>query len=128
RKLPPELAATQPKPVRRVGVVGCGVMGAGIAQLAAVRDCEVVVQEVDATALGAGLLRVEELFRKAVERGVLTAHAASRKLSALKGTVDWQGFDTVDVVVEAALEDLEAKRTVFRELEARCRPEAVLAT
>jgi 3-hydroxyacyl-CoA dehydrogenase / enoyl-CoA hydratase / 3-hydroxybutyryl-CoA epimerase len=128
RKPPPELAATNPKPVRRVGVVGCGVMGAGIAQLAAIRDCEVVVQEVNETALGAGLERIVNLFNQAVERGILTAHERDRKLSAIKGTYAWKGFENVDVVVEAALEDLEAKRKVFRELEARCRPEAVLAT
>jgi 3-hydroxyacyl-CoA dehydrogenase/enoyl-CoA hydratase/3-hydroxybutyryl-CoA epimerase len=126
--VPPELAVLNPKPVRRVGVVGCGVMGAGIAQLAAVRNCEVVVQEVNADALGAGIQRINALFNQAVERGILTAHERDRKLSAIKGTVAWEHFDGVDVAVEAAVEDLEAKRKVFRELEARCRPETVLAT
>jgi 3-hydroxyacyl-CoA dehydrogenase/enoyl-CoA hydratase/3-hydroxybutyryl-CoA epimerase len=125
RKLPDE---GNPKGVVRVGVVGCGVMGAGIAQLAAVKGCEVFVQEVNEEALGAGLLRINSLFGKAVERGVLSAHEASRKLSLVKGGVDWRGFDSVDVAVEAAVEDLAAKRAVFRELEARCRPDAVLAT
>lgn len=114
--------------VQRVGVVGAGVMGAGIAQLAALKGCKVIVQEVNETALGAGIARISDLFRKATERGVLTAGEAERKLSAIKGTVNWDGFADVDVVVEAAVEDLDAKRALFRELELRTRPATVLAT
>src|SRR5262249_22480877 len=128
RKAPLEARRDHRPEVRRVGVVGAGVMGAGIAQLAAVKGFEVVVQEVDATALGGGLLRINELFDRAVARGVLSRNEADRRLSVIRGVVDWKGFDTVHVVVEAALEELDAKRAIFRELEARCRPETVLAT
>jgi 3-hydroxyacyl-CoA dehydrogenase / enoyl-CoA hydratase / 3-hydroxybutyryl-CoA epimerase len=114
--------------VQRVGIVGAGVMGAGIAQLAALKGWQVVVQEVNETALGTGLARITDLFRKAAERGVVTASEAERRLSAVKGTVNWEGFSNVDVVVEAAVEELEAKRALFRELEKRTRPGAVLAT
>src|SRR5262249_23019513 len=114
--------------VKRVGVVGAGVMGAGIAQLAAVRGCAVVVQEVSAEALAAGQKRIAGLFAKAVERGVVTAEEAVKQQAAIKGTVGWQGFEAVDVVVEAAVEELEVKRNLFRELEARTPPTAVLAT
>jgi 3-hydroxyacyl-CoA dehydrogenase/enoyl-CoA hydratase/3-hydroxybutyryl-CoA epimerase len=114
--------------VRRVGVVGAGVMGAGIAQLAALKGCEVVVQEVNQGALDAGMKRLDELFAKAVERRVLPEAEARQRRAAVRGTLAWEGFDGADVVVEAALEDLEVKRNLFRELEARTRPEAVLAT
>ena len=114
--------------VQRVGVVGAGVMGAGIAQLAAMKECQVVVQEVNETALGAGMMRITELFRKAAEHGVITARDMERRLAAIKGTVKWEGFADVDVVVEAAVENLEAKRSLFRELEVRTRPLTVLAT
>jgi 3-hydroxyacyl-CoA dehydrogenase/enoyl-CoA hydratase/3-hydroxybutyryl-CoA epimerase len=128
RKLPEELRGTAPAEVRRVGVVGAGAMGAGIAQLAAFKGCKVVVQEVSQAALDAGLERIKGLFRKAVERRLLTEPESVERLAAIQGTLKWDGFDNVDVVVEAALEDLEAKRAVFRELEKHTRPAAVLAT
>ena len=117
-----------PEPPHRVGVVGAGTMGAGIAQLAAVRGCEVVVQEMDAEALGKGVLRIEALFKKAVEGGAMSAEDAARKLGAIKGTVSWEGFEDVELVVEAVIEDLDVKRPIFRELEQRTRPQTVLAT
>ncbi len=127
-KLPEELRGVAPAEVRRVGVVGAGTMGAGIAQLAAFKGCKVVVQDVSQAALDAGLERIEGLFRKAVERRLLTEPESVERLAAIQGTLKWEGFENVDVVVEAALEQLDAKKAVFRELEARTRPDAVLAT
>jgi 3-hydroxyacyl-CoA dehydrogenase/enoyl-CoA hydratase/3-hydroxybutyryl-CoA epimerase len=128
KQMPPEMADVPTKEVRRVGVVGAGTMGAGIAQLAAIRGCEVVIREVNETALSAGTLKVAALFSQAVGRGVLTQAEAQRRLAAVKGTVAWDGFADVDLVVEAVVEDLDVKRKVFRELEAHTRPEALLAT
>jgi 3-hydroxyacyl-CoA dehydrogenase/enoyl-CoA hydratase/3-hydroxybutyryl-CoA epimerase len=121
---------TQPPPatVRRIGVVGAGIMGAGIVQLAALRGLEVVVQEVSAEALQAGLARVQGLFDRAVERRVVSEATAQKSRSAIRGTVAWEGFDSVDVVVEAAVEDLEIKRRLFRDLAGRTPPAAILAT
>ncbi len=128
RKAPLEARQDHRPEVRRVGIVGAGVMGAGIAQLAALKGFEVVIQEVNEMALGAGLMRVESLFRKAVERGLLTQNEADRRLSVIQGTIEWKGFDTVHLVVEAASENPDAKRSLFRTLEAMTRPETVLAT
>ncbi len=85
--------------VSKVGVVGAGVMGAGIAQLAALSDCEVVVQEASAEALAAGLARIDALFAKGVARGKLAATEAVSKRKAIRGTVEWEGFDRFEVVV-----------------------------
>jgi 3-hydroxyacyl-CoA dehydrogenase/enoyl-CoA hydratase/3-hydroxybutyryl-CoA epimerase len=126
RGLEGEARATTP--VRRVGVVGAGTMGAGIAQLAALKGFEVVVQEVNETALAAGMQKVEGLFQKAVERRLLSADEARRKFAAVGRTTAWEGFSEVDVVVEAAVEELDKKRAIFRELDWRTRPDAVLAT
>jgi 3-hydroxyacyl-CoA dehydrogenase/enoyl-CoA hydratase/3-hydroxybutyryl-CoA epimerase len=128
RKLPDEFLGATPTEVRRVGIVGAGVMGAGIAQLAAFKGCKVMVQEVSQSALDAGLARITSLFQKAVERRLLSEPESVQRLAAIQGTLQWEGFENVDVVVEAALEDLDAKRAVFRELEARTRPTTVLAT
>jgi 3-hydroxyacyl-CoA dehydrogenase/enoyl-CoA hydratase/3-hydroxybutyryl-CoA epimerase len=128
RKGPAELRALHPPEVKRLGVVGAGTMGAGIAQLAALKGCEVVVQEVNQQALDAGMARVADLFAKAVERHLLSEAEAQKRRAAVRGTLTWEGFADVDAAVEAALEDLGAKRAVFRELEARTKPTAVLAT
>jgi 3-hydroxyacyl-CoA dehydrogenase/enoyl-CoA hydratase/3-hydroxybutyryl-CoA epimerase len=126
RKLPAEWK--EGEPLRRLGVVGLGIMGAGIAQLAAIRGLDVIVQEVNEEALGTGLLRVAALFEKAVERGILTREEADRKLSAFRGGVNWKDFDSVELAVEAAVENLEIKRALFRELDRRTPPQSVLAT
>jgi 3-hydroxyacyl-CoA dehydrogenase/enoyl-CoA hydratase/3-hydroxybutyryl-CoA epimerase len=126
RKLPAEWK--EAPPVRRLGIVGAGAMGAGIAQLAAIRGLEVVLQEVNEEALGIGLLKVAALFDKAVRRGILTRDAADARLKTLRGGTTWQGFEEAEVVIEAAVEDVEAKRAVFRELDRRTPPTAVLAT
>ncbi len=128
KQMPPELAGVPAREIKRVGVVGAGTMGAGIAQLAAIRGCEVVIREVNEMALAAGALKVDALFRQAVGRGVLTPGEAQHRLAAVQGTTAWNGFDNLDLVVEAVIEDLELKRKVFRELEAHTRPETLLAT
>ena len=127
-KLPDELRAVTAPEVRNVGVVGAGVMGAGIAQLAAIRGARVVVREINQTALDMGLQRIKDLFDKAVQRRVLSEGEASQRYAAVRGTTAWVGFDEADVVVEAAVEDLDAKRAVFHELDAQTRPTTVLAT
>ncbi len=128
KQMPAELADVPVKKVRKVAVVGAGTMGAGIAQLAAVKGFEVVVREVNEMALGVGLMTIAGLFETAVRRGVLSRHEAERRTAAIKGTVAWDGFADADVVVEAVIEDLDLKRRVFRDLEAHTRPDAVLAT
>ncbi len=130
RKLPDDLRAAAAPEVRNVGVVGAGVMGAGIAQLAAFRGGRVVVREINQTALDVGLKRIKDLFDKAVQRRVLSDREADQRRSPRQcaSTTAWVGFDEVDVIVEAAIEDLDAKRGVFRELDGRTRPTTVLAT
>jgi 3-hydroxyacyl-CoA dehydrogenase/enoyl-CoA hydratase/3-hydroxybutyryl-CoA epimerase len=118
----------KPPEVHRVGVVGAGVMGAGIAQLAALQGFHVIVQEANEEALGAAISRIAELFAKAVERRLLSGEEARKRLSGVRGTLTWEGFGALDVVVEAATEDADAKRAIFRELDERTKPEAVLAT
>ncbi len=127
RKLPGDATRGTPS-IRKVGVVGAGTMGAGIAQLAAIRGCEVFIQEANPDALGAGMVKVAALFDKAVQRRLLARAEADKRLSAIKGTLTWEGFRDVEIAVEAVVEDLDAKRAVFRELEQHTKADAVLAT
>jgi 3-hydroxyacyl-CoA dehydrogenase/enoyl-CoA hydratase/3-hydroxybutyryl-CoA epimerase len=128
RKLPEHLAQVHPPEVRRVGVVGAGVMGAGIAQLAALKGFQVTIQEVNQAALEAGLERISALFQKALEHRLLTEVEVARQRSAIEGTLSWEYFDEVDLVIEAAVEDLEIKKSLFQELDRRTRSNTVLAT
>ena len=114
--------------IRRVGVVGAGVMGAGIAQLAAVKGMEVVVQEVNDAALSAGVKRIEALYEQAVERKVLAADESRRQQTAMGRTTTWDGFANADLVIEAVIENLDAKQAVFRELERRAPASTLFAT
>lgn len=115
-------------PIRKVGVVGAGTMGAGIAQLAAVKGFDVVVQEINDNALAAGMKKIQDLFSKAAERRVISRDEARKKFEAIGKTTKWEGFETADLVIEAALEDLDKKREIFRLLDQRMRPDAILAT
>jgi 3-hydroxyacyl-CoA dehydrogenase/enoyl-CoA hydratase/3-hydroxybutyryl-CoA epimerase len=114
--------------VKKVGVVGAGTMGAGIAQLAAIKGFQVVVQEVSKAALAAGVKKIEALFEKAAARQVLTVEEARRHMAGIGKTTTWEGFADADLVIEAVIEDLEKKGDVFRALEERTDAQAILAT
>jgi 3-hydroxyacyl-CoA dehydrogenase/enoyl-CoA hydratase/3-hydroxybutyryl-CoA epimerase len=103
-------------------------MGAGIAQLAAIRGCEVVVREINTLALAAGVLRIKALFDRALERGPISPDEYKRKLNSIQGTTAWKGFADLDLVIEAVVEDASAKRAVFQELEKQAPPSAILVT
>jgi 3-hydroxyacyl-CoA dehydrogenase/enoyl-CoA hydratase/3-hydroxybutyryl-CoA epimerase len=103
--------------IHRVGIIGAGTMGAGIAQLAVLQGCEVVVREAGDMALGLAMLRLMGLLQQAVAKGLLSASALTAKLSAVHGTTAWKGFDNLDLVIEAIDENLERKQKIFQELE-----------
>jgi 3-hydroxyacyl-CoA dehydrogenase/enoyl-CoA hydratase/3-hydroxybutyryl-CoA epimerase len=128
RKLPERLGATAKTQVKRVAIIGAGTMGAGIAQLAAIRGCEVIVREINEAALTAGMSRIAGLFQKAVQNGIVAKDAAHNMLTAIKPTTEWQGFDSADLVIEAVIEDLQTKQRLFRELEENTRNDSILCT
>jgi 3-hydroxyacyl-CoA dehydrogenase/enoyl-CoA hydratase/3-hydroxybutyryl-CoA epimerase len=128
RKVPEAIRAKELPRLRRVGVVGAGTMGAGIAQLAALRNCEVVIREVNETALAAGVLRILALFNQAAEKGIVSGEEYQRKLGAVHGTTAWKGFADIDLVIEAVVEDLDVKKALFREIERNVPPSAIIAT
>jgi 3-hydroxyacyl-CoA dehydrogenase / enoyl-CoA hydratase / 3-hydroxybutyryl-CoA epimerase len=128
RKLQEDVDKDSVPEIRRVGVVGAGTMGAGIAQLAALKGFDVVVQEVNDSALAAGVKKIEDLFQKAAERRLISDEEAKQKMAAIGRTTTWQGFDNTDLVIEAVIEDLQLKKGVFKELETRTRPNTILAS
>lgn len=100
-------------PIRRVGVVGAGVMGSGIAQWLAARGCDVVLRDVQAAALERGVAVMQGLFAEAVRRGKLSGPDAEAGLRRIATTSAWAGFEHCDLVVEAIVEDVAVKRDVF---------------
>lgn len=117
-----------PREFRRVGVVGLGTMGAGIAQVCVQAGLETVGREVSSELGERGRGRIEHYLSRGVEKGRLTAAERDAALDRLQITTELSDLEGCDVVVEAIVEDLEAKRALFRELEAVVPREAILAT
>jgi 3-hydroxybutyryl-CoA dehydrogenase len=115
-------------PPQTVGVVGCGLMGAGIAQVAATAGFDVVVREVDDALLKKGLGALHASLANAVEKGKLDAGARDQALRRLRGTTALAELASCDVMIEAIVENLEAKRTLFRELDRVVKPGALLCS
>ena len=115
--------------VLTVGVVGAGTMGAGIAQVCLQAGHEVLLHDVDHVAIERGRGRVTDGFAKLVEKGRLPADEQARMLAGLRDAHALHELAAeADVVIEAALEDIELKRTIFRALGDAARPDALLAT
>jgi len=111
-----------------VGVVGAGLMGAGIAQVAAVAGHRVVLRDVTDEALGRGRAGIEKSLGRFVAKGQLDQGAADEALGRITTVTDLDAVGEADVVVEAVFEDIEVKQEVFRVLDRVCRDGAVLAT
>lgn len=111
-----------------IGVIGAGLMGGGIAQVSAVAGYDVVLRDVDETAVQRGLHGIEKSVGKLVEKERLTGAEATAALARISVTTDLAAVAEVDMVVEAVFEKLEIKTELFAALDAICRPDAVLAT
>lgn len=112
----------------KIGVVGLGAMGAGIAQLAIEAGLDTVGREVDAARAEAARDRIAHFLTRKVEKGRLGEDARADALGRLRLTTDVAELADCDVVIEAAFEDLDVKHDLFRELETVVRPDAILAT
>ena len=114
--------------VSRVGVVGAGTMGSGIAQVAATAGYDVVVRDIERAYVDDGFETIDDGLERLVKRGDLTDAEAERARDRISGTTDLEALSECDVVVEAALERMAVKRDIFAELDEIVRSGAVLAT
>jgi 3-hydroxybutyryl-CoA dehydrogenase len=117
-----------PRDVRRIGVVGSGTMGSGIAQVFAQAGYQVSLQDVSQQALDAARRRIENSLGKFVEKGSLTAVDRDAALARLSPATTLDPFAEVDYVVEAIVEDVETKRQLFAGLDAIVPPDGVLSS
>lgn len=114
--------------VARVGVLGCGVMGAGIAQWLSARGLEVRLRDLKPEFVAAGWQRIASGYRESVQRRKLTEVEARRGMARITATTDWSGFSRCDLFLEAILEEETIKRETLAELERHAMPDAVFAT
>src|SRR3954453_21062922 len=114
--------------ISKVGVLGAGLMGHGIAQISAQAGYDVVVREVDQERLDKGLGRIQKQLSRAVEKEKMTKDAAAAVLGRIQGTLDYGDFADCDLVIEAITEDLDKKLEMWKELDGIVKDGAVLAT
>jgi len=112
----------------RIGVVGSGIMGAGIAEVAARSGCDVVVREVTQELAEAGRDRIAASLERAVTRGKLAAADRDATLDRIRATTSLDDLADRDLVIEAIVEDEPTKTALYRELSAVVRPDCVLAS
>ncbi|MGH2960878.1 MAG: 3-hydroxyacyl-CoA dehydrogenase family protein [Solirubrobacterales bacterium] len=114
--------------VDRVGVVGCGLMGHGIAQICAQAGWDVVVREVDQERLDAGVGKIEKQLARAVEKGKLEQGDADGVRARISGTLDYGELGECDLVIEAIIEDLDAKLEMWGDVDGVVKEGSVFAT
>lgn len=112
----------------KVCVIGAGTMGAGIAQAFAAKGYEVVLRDIKDEFIARGIAGIDKGLSKLVEKGRLTAEVKAEIVGRITGSTDINALADVDLVVEAAVENMELKKKIFAELDEVCKPEAILAT
>ncbi len=114
--------------IKKIGVVGAGTMGSGIAQVASQIGLEVVIRDIQESFVDRGLKSIDKFLAKSVEKGKLQAPEKDNIMGRIKGTTKMADLKDVDYVVEAVIEDLNLKKQVFKELDGLCRPEVILSS
>ena len=114
--------------IKKVGVIGCGLMGRGIAQVSAASGYETVVREVNDELLQAGLGAIGKQLNRAVEKGKLEAADCEATLGRLSGTVALEVLADCDIIIEAIVEDIEVKKDLFGALDRQCPDSTIFAS
>ena len=102
--------------IKKVGVLGCGLMGAGIAQVAATAGFETVVKEVSDNLIARGFSGVEKSLAKFAEKGTITTEQQSQIRGRLSGTTSLSDLKDCDIIIEAIIENLDEKRSTYKKL------------
>jgi 3-hydroxybutyryl-CoA dehydrogenase len=114
--------------IQRIGIIGAGLMGSGIAEVCARAGYDTLVREVNEEFVAKGLERINQSMQKAVQRGKLSPAALDETRSRVRGTTQLEDFADRDLVIEAAIEDLQIKKAMFAQLDQICPPHAILTS
>ncbi|HOT83121.1 MAG: 3-hydroxybutyryl-CoA dehydrogenase [Rhodospirillales bacterium] len=114
--------------IRKVGVVGAGTMGNGIAQVFAIAGYNVVMRDIKDEFIARGLATIRKSLERMASRAKITPEAKDAALGRIEATTEMNALADCDLVIEAALEDVSVKAQIFRELDAIVKPGAILAT
>lgn len=120
--------APEISPVEKLGILGAGFMGAGIASIAVQQGTLVRMKDADHGRVGKGFAAVRDVLKERLTKRQITRVQYSDMMSLLGGSIDYSGFGNVDLVIEAVFEDLTVKHEVLREVEAELRPSAIFAS
>jgi 3-hydroxyacyl-CoA dehydrogenase/enoyl-CoA hydratase/3-hydroxybutyryl-CoA epimerase len=112
----------------KVGVVGAGAMGGGIAQVVTYAGLPVVVKDIDQKQLDLARQHVEGIYQSRIDKGKMTVGQVQEKLDLIEYTLTYDGFEDVDIIIEAVPEVMKIKKQVFKELDEACQPDAILAS
>jgi 3-hydroxybutyryl-CoA dehydrogenase len=115
-------------PIEKVGVVGCGLMGSGIAQVAAQAGKQVIVRETSDQLVEKGMQSIDKNLQRLVAKGTIAASDRERALSRVRGTTDLQDLAGCDIVIEAIIEQLAAKRDLYSEIDKICQGSTIFAS
>lgn len=114
--------------INKVGVVGCGLMGSGIAQVSAVAGYETVVREISQDLIDQGLAKIEDFLTKAVDKGKMTSEQKESALKNLSGTTSLNDLKDCNLIIEAVIEDINVKKEVYQYLDKICPKETIFAS
>src|SRR5260370_38489947 len=114
--------------IKKVGVLGCGLMGSGIAQTAASAGFETTVREVSEELLQRGFAAIEKSLERFAQKGTITAEQPKQTRDRLFGTTSFDDLIDCDIIIEAIIENLEEKQNTYRHLDAICKEETILAS
>jgi 3-hydroxybutyryl-CoA dehydrogenase len=114
--------------INKIGVVGAGQMGAGIAQVSAMNEFSVILNDISETFLNRGMQSIEKSLSSLSKKGRITEEEKNAALGRIETTVELNAFQSADYVVEAVIEDENLKLDVFRQLDEICQPGVILAT
>ena len=127
-KIPGLPEGTQARRIASVGVIGAGTMGGGISMNFLNAGIPVVLLETSQAALDKGLATIRRNYENSMKKGKLKPEQVEQRMAAVTPTLSYDGFANVDLVIEAVFENMDVKETVFRQLDAVCKPGAILAS
>ena len=114
--------------IKKVGVVGGGIMGGGIAQVSAQAGYQVLISEINDELLNKGLAGINSILTRSVDKGRISQEDKDAALARIKGTINTKDFSDCDLVIEAIIENMDLKKKVFAELDKVCPKHTILAT